>query len=107
MISSSECFGALIPSAARYWFRSFSLSFTIVGTQGIGPAGPRLAEAAIEIVGNLQGVGVDRHDGVGRRTLLVVRVDPREVSPDERAARQRSVRERRVDLRDRRLFELK
>ncbi len=64
------------------------------------PDRPRLAEAAIEIVGGLQRVGVGHHDRVQRRALLVVGVDPRQVLLDERAARQRAVAERRLDLRD-------
>ena len=64
-----------------------------------------LPEAAIEIVGGLQRVRVDHHDRVQRGALLVVRVDAREVLLDERAAGQRAVAERGLDLRDGGFFE--
>ena len=60
----------------------------------------RLAEAAIEIVRDLQRVVVHLHDGVERGAFLVVRVDALQVLLDERAAGQRAAANRRLDLRD-------
>ena len=69
------------------------------------PDRPRLPEAAIEIVGDRQRVGVREDDRVERGALLVVGVDAREVLLDERSAGQRAVAERRFDLRNRGLVE--
>ena len=60
----------------------------------------RLAEAAIEIVRDLQRVVVHLHDGIEGGALLVVRVDALQVLVDERAAGQRAAANRRLDLRD-------
>ena len=62
------------------------------------PDRTRLPEAAVEIVGSAQRVGIGHHDRVELGAFLVVRIDPREVLFDERAARQRSAAQRRLDL---------
>ena len=69
------------------------------------PDRPCLPEASIEIVRDCQRIRIDEHDGIQRRTGLVVCIDPRDVLLDKRAARQQSSAERGLDVGDGGLFE--
>jgi hypothetical protein len=61
---------------------------------------PFLLEAAIELVGLRELLGVDDDDRVDRRAPLVVRLDPPQVLFDEGAAGQAPGSQRRADVGD-------
>ena len=65
-----------------------------------------LRGTAIEIVGLLQRIWIDEDDGVDRRPVLVVRVDPTNITLDEAVAGDATGLERLVNLRNRGFLDL-
>ena len=81
-------------------------SFTSTGTPCSGPdSRPMPGQLIIEPVGLTQGVLVDGEDGVERRAVAIVGLDPRQVTLDQCPHRQVTLHEGPMDVVDRCLDE--